>query len=153
MHPDEQTGDAPAGIPRERAAEADDVVARVTRWTADRPDVVGLLLVGSYARDAARPDSDVDLVLLTTDQARYADHTWADDLALGALIRIRSWGPVTERRFVTASGLEVEFNIGSPAWASVDPVDPGTYRVVTGGARPLHDPTGALAELLDSCPP
>ncbi|MFJ5677854.1 nucleotidyltransferase domain-containing protein [Streptomyces sp. NPDC093097] len=30
-------------------------------------------LVGSYARNAARPDSDIDIVLLTTDRSRYAD--------------------------------------------------------------------------------
>ncbi|MER8119845.1 nucleotidyltransferase domain-containing protein [Streptomyces sp. NPDC094031] len=33
--------------------------------------MVGLLLVGSYARGAARPDSDVDVVLLTADQPPY----------------------------------------------------------------------------------
>jgi uncharacterized protein len=149
MDPHEQ----PGGISRERAAEMDDVVARVTRWTANRPDVVGLLLVGSCARNAARPDSDVDLILLTTDQARYTDNTWAHELELGALIRVQSWGPITERRFVTASGLEVEINIGAPEWASLDPVDPGTRRVVTNGARPLHDPTGALADLVVACRP
>jgi hypothetical protein len=119
-----------------------------------RPDIIGLLAVGSYARDAARADSDVDLVLLTTDQGRYTDNTWAGELALGDLTRAQSWGAITERRrFVTASGLEVEINIGSPEWARLDPVDPGTRRVVTDGARPLHDPTGILADLLHACRP
>jgi hypothetical protein len=134
-----------------RAAEVREIIERVTRWAARRPDVVGLLLVGSYARHAARPDSDVDLVLLTTDVARYAGNGWTRELDLGDPVRVRSWGPVTERRFGTASGLEVEICIGEPGWAGTDPVDPGTRRVVTDGARVLHDPTGALAALLAAC--
>src|SRR5690349_11438868 len=135
----------------ERLAEVEDVVDRVRRWAADRPDVVGLLLVGSYARSAARPDSDVDLVLLTTDVDGYADDTWTGGLSLGAPVRVRSWGAVTERRFVSASGLEVEINVGPAGWADTEPVDSGTRRVVTDGARVLHDPSGLLAALVDVC--
>ena len=149
MNPAEQ----PAGVSGDRLAEVAAIVAGVTAWSANRPDVVGLLLVGSYARNAARADSDIDLVLLTTDQTRYADDTWTRELDLGAPIRIRSWGPVTERRFRTVSGIEVEINIGAPEWAGHDPVDPGTRQVVTDGARLLHDPTGALADLLHACRP
>ncbi|MFE5406405.1 aminoglycoside 6-adenylyltransferase [Streptomyces sp. NPDC056580] len=143
--------DSPAASP-ERIEEIDEVIDRITRWAKNREDVVGLLLVGSCARDAARPDSDVDLVLLTTDESRYLNSdTWATELGLGQLIRAQSWGAITERRYSTASGLEVEMGIGSPSWAKVDPVDHGTHRVVTDGARPLHDPAGALAVLLAAC--
>ncbi|MEW1654203.1 nucleotidyltransferase domain-containing protein [Streptomyces sp. NPDC093707] len=77
----------------QRVAEVREVTARITHWAAGRPDIVGLLLVGSYARNAARPDSDIDIVLLTTDRSRYADDAWADGLALGELVRIQAWGP------------------------------------------------------------
>ncbi|MFJ9286661.1 hypothetical protein ACIRPE_28475, partial [Kitasatospora aureofaciens] len=60
-------------------------------------------------------------------------------------------GIASERRHSTDSGLEVEVGIGSPAWAKTDPVDPGTRRVVTDGARVLHDPAGILAGLLAAC--
>ncbi|MFK4600163.1 nucleotidyltransferase domain-containing protein [Streptomyces pristinaespiralis] len=134
-----------------RITEVDAFVQRIARWAADRADIVGLLLVGSFARDAAGPDSDVDIVLLTTDEPRYLDGAWAVDLRLGRLVRTRSWGPITELRYATASGLEVEMGIGSPGWAATDPVDPGTHRVVTDGARVLYDPAGILAELLAAC--
>ncbi|MGW5335851.1 nucleotidyltransferase domain-containing protein [Streptomyces bauhiniae] len=116
-----------------------------------RHDVVGLLLVGSCARNAARPDSEIDLVLLTTKESQYSDNAWADELSLGKLFKTQSWRPISERRFATASGLEVEINIGSPDWAQTDPVDPGTRRVVTDGARPLHDPGTVLASLIRAC--
>ncbi|MGN9789666.1 nucleotidyltransferase domain-containing protein [Streptomyces sp. OZ13] len=149
---DDQERSFRAALSPERSAEIDEVVGRVTRWARGREDVVGLLLVGSCARNAARPDSDIDLVLLTTDEPRYLlDDAWAMELGLGEPIRAQSWGAITERRCSTASGLEVEMGIGSPAWARTDPVDPGTRRVVTDGARLLHDPAGILAGLLAAC--
>lgn len=141
------------GISQERVAEAQEIIDRITRWAANRQDIVGLLLVGSYARNAARPDSDIDIVLLTTDQTQYFNNTWANELALGELVRTQAWGPITERRYATASGVEVEIGIGSPEWAQTDPVDPGTHRVVTDGAHPLHDPAGVLASLIQTCRP
>jgi predicted nucleotidyltransferase len=114
--------------------------------------VVGLLLVGSYARGAARADSDVDLVLLTTERGAYlAEDGWGAGLELGKLVRTRRWGVITERRFRTPSGLEVEFGVEDPSWARVDPVDPDTRKVVTDGARILHGPDGALGVLLAAC--
>jgi predicted nucleotidyltransferase len=66
-------------ILQERVIEAQEIIDRVTRWAAHRQDIVGLLLVGSYARNAARPDSDIDIdiVLLTTDHTWYFNNTWA----------------------------------------------------------------------------
>jgi predicted nucleotidyltransferase len=150
-HRDEHLAAHAAAVPSRQAVDVEDLIVRITRWSADRDDVLGLLLVGSRARNAARPDSDIDLVLLTEDTARYANDTWADELGLGEPTRVRSWGPITERRFLTEAGLEVEINIGSPDWANVDPVDPGTRRVVTDGVRILYDPDGVLTELRRAC--
>ncbi|KOV68709.1 hypothetical protein ADK64_06735 [Streptomyces sp. MMG1121] len=149
---DNQAASFGAALSPERIAEIDEIIGRITRWARGREDIVGLLLVGSCARNAARPDSDIDIVLLTTDEPRYLlDDAWAMELGLGELIRAQSWGAITERRYSTASGLEVEMDIGSPTWAKTDPVDPGTHRVVTDGARLLHDPAGILAGLLAAC--
>ncbi|MFF8972554.1 nucleotidyltransferase domain-containing protein [Streptomyces sp. NPDC014995] len=146
------TGASTAGVSAERRDEMREVEDRVTRWAAGRRDVVGVLLVGSWARGTARADSDVDLVVLTTEASRYAaDDAWLREPALGEVIRVQAWGPITEWRHVTASGLEVELNIGSPDWARTEPVDAGTRRVVSDGARILHDPAGVLAELVRAC--
>lgn len=86
------------GTSQERVAEVQEIIDRITRWAANRQDIVGLLLVGSYAPNAARPDSDIDIVLLTTDQSQYLNNTWAYELALGEFVRTQAWGPITERR-------------------------------------------------------
>ncbi|WP_406010147.1 nucleotidyltransferase domain-containing protein [Streptomyces sp. NBC_00637] len=83
----------PGGGSAEREAEVRRVVDRVTRWAGNRSDVVGLLLVGSGARGAARADSDMDLVVLSTAPARYAeDEGWAGELDLGEATRVREGG-------------------------------------------------------------
>ncbi|CAA9536272.1 MAG: hypothetical protein AVDCRST_MAG79-1398 [uncultured Thermoleophilia bacterium] len=136
----------------ERAEEVRVLLERLAAWAGRRPDVCALALVGSWARGAAGPTSDVDVVLLTTEPWRYVDHVdWLDDVGAVHLLQTRSWGAVTERRVALPSGLEVEFGIGSPSWASTDPVDPGTRRVVTDGLGVLHDPDGALARLVAAC--
>jgi predicted nucleotidyltransferase len=51
-------------------------------WVLGRDDIVGIALMGSWARRGARPDSDVDLVLVVSDPARsIGDLSWiATDL-------------------------------------------------------------------------
>jgi hypothetical protein len=89
-------------------------------------------------------------VLLTTDASRYTEHDdWIGALGAVAVTRRAAWGALTERRLRLRSGLEIEVGIGSPSWASVDPVDEGTKRVVGDGLRVLYDPQGRLAGLQD----
>src|SRR6266498_2627622 len=103
-----------------RRDEVEQVLDRARRWAMGRADVVAVALVGSWARDAARPDSDVDLVVLTTDQAPYLDRDdWIGGLGADRLVMTRSWGPLTERRLVLPSGLEVEVGIGPPPTPSM----------------------------------
>jgi uncharacterized protein len=135
----------------ERQRDVTDLLCSVPGWAHGRGDLAAVGLAGSWARDRARMASDVDLVLLTTAPDRYTGS--ADWLAFfgGELIRAREWGAITERRLRRRSGLVIELGVGSPGWASTDPVDDGTRRVVTDGFRPLYDPTGLLRNLQSAC--
>ena len=134
--------------PRLRRAQVGAVLERATAWARRRPDIRGLALVGSWARGSAGSDSDVDLVVLTTGPDRYlADDDWPAELGAVRVLGTRPWGPLTERRLLLEDGLEVEVGLTGPAWATTDPVDPGTRRVVGDGMRILHDPDGRLAAL------
>jgi hypothetical protein len=137
-------------VSQERRDEVSSVVALVTRWAASHDDVRGVVVVGSWARDAARMDSDVDIVVLT-DAARHREvAAWAG-LLEGEMVRRQWWGPLLEIRVRRGSGLLVEVGVAPVSWASVDPVDAGTRRVIADGHRIVHDPDGALATLATAC--
>lgn len=92
-------------------------VSRVRAWAAARPDVCGLFLVGSHARGDARPDSDVDLVLLCDAPAAYVgDEAWAREVD-GRVVATREWGMLTERRLRLAGVVpEVDLGVVTPDW-------------------------------------
>jgi hypothetical protein len=121
MHADKPATHESAGISPERAAEAAGIIDRVTRWAARRPDVVGLLLVGSYARDAARRSSDVDLVLLTTDETPYAEDTWCQALGIGHPTR-------TQRGARSPNGASAPHPVSTSRSTSVRPAGPASTR-------------------------
>lgn len=132
--------------------ELDLLTEVVAAWASARPDVRAVAMVGSYARGLATADSDVDFVVLTADPETYVeDDEWIGSLDEGNLIATKSWGAITERRLRRPNGLEIEVGIGQPTWAAVDPVDPGTARVVRDGMRIVYDPDGLLQRLVAAC--
>ena len=137
----------------ERRREVESVLERAATWAARRDDVHAVALVGSWARDAARRESDVDLVVLTAVPDAYTEREdWIEELAPGAaLVRTGDWVAIVERRLLLPSGLEVEVGFGRPSWAATSPVDPGTRRVVEDGLRAVYDPQGLLGALVSAC--
>jgi uncharacterized protein len=141
----------PEGGSEPQPAPVERLLDQVTAWARQRPDIRGLALVGSWARGAARPDSDLDLVVLTTHPDRYlAGDDWTAALGATRVLRTQAWGPLVERRLLLDGGLELEVGVTQPVWAATDPVDAGTRRVVTDGMRILHDPDGRLAALANA---
>jgi hypothetical protein len=111
--------------------------------------VIGLALVGSQARGTAGPESDVDLVVLTSDpHVQLGDRSWLSRFGDVRSVALERYGMVTSLRVAYASGAEVEFALAPQRWAWIDPIDPGTRRVVRDGMRVLYDPTEILTRLL-----
>lgn len=148
--PDSEAIGPPLLLPQTIAgARVGALLAGVQRWAAERPDVVAVALVGSWARGEARLDSDVDLVLIVRDEAGYlAFPSWLAAFGQpGDTVRER-YGRLTALRVWYADGPEVEWGIANARWLATDPVDAGTAAVVRDGCVALHDPTGALGRLL-----
>jgi predicted nucleotidyltransferase len=138
---------------RERRAVSppiSDFLDRVTDWAAHQPTIAAVALVGSYARGAARPDSDIDLVLLCEEPYTFLAHTsWIHHVGAVERCHTAAWGVVTSLRVYYTEGLEVEFGMTTLAWAGL-PVDPGTQDVVSHGMRILWDREGLLARLQEA---
>ena len=127
----------------------------VTAWAASRHDIVGLALVGSWARDTANPDSDIDLILLTPNPDAYRiSSDWLTEFDWPKLsLSVRSYrdakyGVVWSRHVELSDGTLVEFTFGFPSWAATCPCDAGTQSVVSRGCRVLFDPTGLLQNVV-----
>ncbi len=118
-----------------------------SRWASSQPDVKAIALVGSHARNAASEDSDLDLLILTTDVANYInDHAWVSQFGETTECRVEEWGKVTSLRTIYQHGLEVEYGFSTPDWAK-RPMDAGSLRVVTDGMKILFDAQNILSEI------
>jgi hypothetical protein len=121
----------------------------VATWAAGRPAVRAVALVGSYASGRARPDSDVDLLVLCDDPGTLlSDRAWLGVFGEVAGVSPEDWGAISSLRARCAGGYEVEWGLGRASWAAVAPLDAGTARVVAEGFAPLYDPDGLLARLV-----
>ena len=117
------------------------------QWFREQNDVDGIAIVGSYARGAQKPDSDIDAVIFCREPEKYIyDQSWVKQFGDASEVSSETWGVVQTIRVFFNAGLEIEFNFSTIAWADI-PVDPGTNRVVSGGIEILHDPTGQLGRL------
>src|SRR5512145_2311064 len=106
------------------AARNADFLRRLQAWAERREDVRALVIVGSVARGDARPDSDVDVVLLTTDPPAYLARTdWMAAFGEQGVVGRENYGRVTSLRTFYADGVEVEFAIAPADWAAA-PFDP-----------------------------
>jgi uncharacterized protein len=127
-----------------------DILDRVRDWAAHQPTIAAVALVGSHARGEARPDSDIDLVLLCEEPHAFLAHTsWIHHFGAVERCHTEAWGWVTSLRVHYTESFEVEFGLTTLAWAGL-PVDPGTQEVVSHGMRILWDREGLLGRLWEA---
>lgn len=108
-------------------------------WASDQSDVQAIALVGSYARGAAREDSDIDLVILTNQPAKYLDDIqWTERFGSLDKYQTEDYGKLISFRVWYLNGPEVEYGITTPDWAAT-PLDPGTREVILGGMIVLFE--------------
>ena len=108
-------------------------------WASSQPDVKGIVLVGSYARGAARNDSDIDLVILTDQFPKYVeDLEWIELFGAVEKFQIEDYGKLTSIRVWYRNRTEVEYGITLPDWTAL-PLDAGTEEVIRGGMIVLFE--------------
>jgi predicted nucleotidyltransferase len=128
----------------ELTARITEFLSAIARWGATQPDVTGVALVGSYARGSATSSSDIDLVVLTSCPGQYIKHTdWAKAFGHVRRQQTEDWGKVTSLRIWYEDGLEVEYGLATPEWAT-PPLDEGTRRVIEDGMLVLFGRDGLL---------
>jgi len=116
-----------------------DFIEQVKRWGINEPFVEAIILVGSYARGTQKEDSDIDLVILTSNKQHYLDNTQIFT-TFGQIDRsnIEFYGECTSIRIWYKNGLEVEFGMVPLTWIEL-PLDLGTERTLSDGYKILVD--------------
>ena len=130
-----------------KAEGAENLINKVIDWAKSEKEVIGVALVGSHARGKARLDSDIDLVIISSNPYRYIDDSsWISSFGEIKSCKKEDWGILTSLRVFFHGGLEVEFGLSSLEWVAIPP-DSGTAEVVANGMKILHDAMGLLARL------
>ena len=127
--------------------KAEEYIEKVWQWACAEDKISALALVGSHARRQARPDSDIDFVIISDDAAQLEkDISWLNRFGTVKRQTKEKWGSVTAIRVFYIDGQEIEFGLASKSWAGI-PVDAGTERVVKDGMVILKDPYKILEKL------
>lgn len=122
-----------------------DFITAFTSWASTQPDILAVALVGSYAREAAKEDSDIDLVVLANDPRRYVEDTdWLKRFGSIEKQQTEDYGKVTSLRVWYVGGHEVEYGLTTSDWAQL-PLDEGTQRVIADGMRVLFEREALLS--------
>jgi uncharacterized protein len=112
----------------------------VEKWAGDRPDILAVALIGSWARGVARPDSDIDLLVIAQDTAGYfAWQDWLSDFGKPTDRARESVAGLSALRAWYADGPEVEFILVTPAQLEDASV------LLDAGSMAIHDPNDLLA--------
>jgi len=120
-------------------------------WAKSESSIVGVLLVGSYARKEASPNSDVDVVILTSEKHKLlSDTSWLKKFGKIRKFSVEEYGVCTSLRTFYYENFEVEFGLVSPEWANDSPIDEGTRAVVKGGARLIWEQSDEFTSLLSA---
>jgi predicted nucleotidyltransferase len=139
------------------AVAAHRLINFIASVVGQRSDLRGAAVCGSWARGSARPESDLDILLIARQPEqlrrnqewicelrfsdaglRYVDHTTA------------TYGVVWSAHVNLEPEAQLELCIASEAWASVSPIDAGTLQVITGGFKIVVDKDGLLERLICS---
>jgi uncharacterized protein len=139
-------------------AEAERLIAFVEKLTRHRDGFRAAALCGSWARGNPRSDSDLDFLLIAKhSECLRRNQNWLRSLDFSDA-GFRCVGHVTARYGIVWSAhidllpvAELELTFADQSWASIDPLDPGTKRVVSDAFRIILDKDGHLQQLRSAC--
>lgn len=120
---------------------------QLRQFADEEPDILALLIVGSYARGTNTPDSDIDAVIITRNKQRMVENQQFIGY-FGRVSRQQTeyYGACTSVRAWYEDGMEVEFGLVEPSWMD-QPLDEGTRQVLRDGYKVIADRGGLFCGL------
>lgn len=118
-------------------------------WAQARESVAAVGIVGSYARGSQRPDSDVDIILVTSDPGDLLSETsWVHHFGRLKSSELEDYGLVQSLRCLYMDGGEIEFGVAGREWCE-PPIDTGTADVIRDGMLIVYDPDRLLHRAME----
>jgi uncharacterized protein len=138
-----------------KLADVNAVTAAIASWAIERNDIRAVAMLGSWVRGNPRPDSDLDLLLLSELALDYQrSQTWLTAIDFqNAGFRLQStesafYGVVWSQHLHLLPAAEVELTFARCSWASTDPVDTGTRVIVKDAFQIIFDRASILTKLV-----
>ena len=101
--------------------------------------IESIFIVGSYARGTNKENSDLDIVIITSNKSdMIANHDFIQKFGEVYKQQTEYYGACTSIRVWYKDGKEVEFGIVEPSWIST-PLDAGTHQVLSDGYKLIID--------------
>lgn len=120
---------------------------QMAKWATVEPGILAVMLVGSQARGDTKPDSDIDLVIISDEPKLFLEQVeWIREFGKPSRKVFEDWGKVTSVRVWYKDGLEVEFGITNEEWTK-EPLDAGTNQVINDGYRILVDKSNQVSQI------
>lgn len=125
----------------------DNLISKLRNYSAENEHVESVLIVGSYARGTNSENSDIDVVIITTEKEKMTENQSFTE-KFGEVLKRQTeyYGACTSIRVWYSDGKEVEFGIVAPPWIS-QPLDEGTRRVLSDGFRIIADKKNNLKDI------
>ena len=125
----------------------EDFYANLKTYAKNHPHIESVIIVGSYARGTNKEDSDLDLVIITSNKSEIIlDQGFTKEFGEIDKKRTEYYGACTSIRVWYKDGKEVEFGIVEPSWIST-PLDAGTHQVLSDGYKIIIDKKGYFENL------
>lgn len=112
---------------------------RIIDWGNQDHDIDSIIVVGSYARGQQKPESDLDLVIITSNKAKFfQNHDFVAQFGKATKIQTEFYGAVTSVRATYEDSSEIEFSIADATWVE-KPLSASTSQVLRRGFKVLVD--------------
>lgn len=117
----------------------EEFISKLKEYAENSSHIESVLIVGSYARGTNKENSDIDIIIITSNKSEMV----TDQLFTQAFGEVHKqqteyYGACTSIRVWYGDGKEVEFGIVEPSWISI-PLDYGTFKVLSDGYKLIVD--------------
>lgn len=117
----------------------EEFISQLKKYAENISHIESVLVVGSSARGTNKENSDLDIVIITSNKSEMiTDQGFIQEFGEVYKQQTEYYGACTSIRAWYCDGKEVEFGIVEPSWVTT-PLDAGTCQVLSDGYKIIVD--------------